>query len=72
MTPDQITLRRNFGALILAERTRQGLTQPDLAKLAGVSIPTILTLEKGAKSTHIGSVLAIAAALGLSLSLVHE
>lgn len=48
----------------LARRARR-LTQPDLAAKAGIGLSTLLSIEKGAPTVQIGSVLMVLWALGL-------
>lgn len=47
-------------------RLTQGLTQQDLAQVAGVSRQWIVALEKGAPRAEIGRVLEVLRALGLT------
>ncbi|WP_431262807.1 hypothetical protein ACQ859_22305 [Roseateles chitinivorans] len=48
----------------LARRARR-ITQPDLAAKAGISLSTMLAVEKGTPTVQIGSVLMVLWALGL-------
>lgn len=48
----------------LARRARR-ITQPDLAANAGISLSTVLAVEKGTPTVQIGSVLMVLWALGL-------
>ncbi len=48
----------------LARRARR-ITQPDLAAKAGISLSTLLAIEKGTPTVQIGSVLMVLWALGL-------
>ena len=50
----------------IAVRKQEGLTQRDLAALAGVTQPTIVKFEKGSTSIRVDSALAILRALGLA------
>ena len=71
MSPRIITpTHRTLGAALRAERLRQGLSQPQLARLADVSIPTVLTIEKAQRDPRLSSLTPIAAALGLRLALL--
>lgn len=56
-----------IGVALRTARRRLGLTQQELADLAGLSDRTVRDLEKGSTSPSIGSVLAIARVLGLSI-----
>ena len=47
-------------------RKDEGLTQRDLAALAGVTQPTIVKFEKGSTMIRVESALAILGALGLA------
>ena len=47
-------------------RKDEGLTQRDLAALAGVTQPTIVKVEKGSTMIRVESALAILGALGLA------
>ena len=57
------------GAVRLARRT-QGLTQPQLAAVAGVGVRFLVDLEAGKATTQLGKTLDVLAALGLSVTLV--
>jgi y4mF family transcriptional regulator len=58
-----------LAALIRSRRKLRGLSQTQLAALAGVSRDWIIGLEKGRSTVEFGLVLRTAKALGLSLSL---
>jgi len=60
----------DLGALVRAERTRQGLRQEDLAFAAGVSRPFLIDLEAGKSTVRLASVLQVLAALGVELRAV--
>ncbi len=49
----------------IAVRKQEGLSQRDLAALAGVTQPTIVKFEKGSTSIRLNIALAILRALGL-------
>ena len=51
-------------------RTHRGLTQADLAHLAGVSRLRVIDIEAGRDSVSIGSHAKLAAALGAELTLL--
>ena len=57
-----------LGALIRTERKRQGLTQEQLAGLAGVGVRFVRELESGKESCRIGLVFTVLQTLGLSIS----
>ena len=59
----------NWQALVaraLEVRREEGLTQRELAALAGVTQPTVVKFEKGSTSIRVDSALAILQALGLA------
>jgi len=58
-----------FGAGIRAARKAQGLRQDQLAGAAGVGVRFIVDLEGGKPTSHIGKALAVAAALGLAVTI---
>ncbi|MFD4458602.1 helix-turn-helix domain-containing protein [Nocardia sp. NPDC058480] len=58
----------DIGAKIRAERRRHQLTQEQLAELSGTSTRTVRDIEHGHGSTSIGTVAAVASALGLALT----
>jgi len=67
--PDESSLaeiKQTSGRRIEDERRRQGLTQPKLAKRAGLSVSWIREIESGNPRTKIDDHLRCAAALGLS------
>lgn len=47
-------------------RKAEGLTQRDMAALAGVSLPTVVKFEKGDQDILVSKALAILAVLGLA------
>ena len=53
--------------VIKAERTKQGLSQHELAELAGVSYSTISRIEAGHPNARLENIVETARALGLSL-----
>ena len=50
-----------------AEKKRQKLTQGDLAKMAGVSVRTVASIEAGSMSVAAGSYVLLLFTLGLSV-----
>lgn len=56
---------RAIGALITAERIRQGLAQHELAGLANVGSRFLVELEGGKPTAALGKTIAVLAALGL-------
>jgi transcriptional regulator with XRE-family HTH domain len=61
--------RLDWAAVVRRARERrvaEGLSQRDLAALAGVSVPTVVKLEKGDTSIRLDVALAILATLGLA------
>lgn len=59
---------KTLGALIRTERKRQGLTQEQLAGLAGVGVRFVRELESGKESCRIGLAFTVLQTLGLSIS----
>lgn len=56
-----------FGAAVAARRHALGLTQRDLADLAGVSLSTLQALEAGRRAARVDSLHRILRALGWAL-----
>lgn len=56
-----------LGAAIRAARKAQGLRQDELAGAAGVGLRFVVELERGKPSVQLDKVLAVLAALGLTL-----
>lgn len=65
----RLTIMESAGSLIRRERTALGLSTRHLAKLAGVSYPTISKIENGHDQPQWDTMQKIAAALGKSCSL---
>lgn len=62
-----------LGGFIRASRKEKGLTQQDLADLAGVSDRFLRELEKGKPSAEIGRVIAVLSTLGFDLEpIIHR
>ncbi|MBL0375549.1 helix-turn-helix transcriptional regulator [Rhizobium sp. KVB221] len=63
-----LTDSKSLGALIRHERRSQGLTQEQLAGLAGVGVRFVRELEAGKESCQLGRALLVAQTLGLVVS----
>lgn len=61
----QVRNARELGALLRRERTDRGWSQDALAIAAGVSRPTVIDVEAGKDTAHIGLVLRLLGALDL-------
>ena len=61
-----------LGQAIRNLRKEQGLTQRNLAKMAGVSTPWLSNVENGKASVEIGLVFQVLRALGRTLSIADE
>ena len=59
---------KELGGLIRQERKKQGLTQEQLAALAGVGVRFVRELEHGKESCRIGLAIEVMTTLGLSLT----
>jgi HTH-type transcriptional regulator/antitoxin HipB len=59
---------RGIGQRISTRRKTLGITQEDLAELAGVSVRFLSSLEHGKASVRLSAVLAVLDALGLELT----
>lgn len=68
----EIVTIRSLGQAIRRARKQQGLTQMQLAGVAGVGLRFIRELEQGKESCHIGKALSVARLLGLSLMLTGQ
>ena len=62
-----MTAASDIGSALRAARRRLGLTQQEVADLAGLSDRTVRDLEKGSSSPSLGAVIAVATVLGLRL-----
>ena len=67
--PDNLS---SFTRDLKTRRTALGLTQQDVADMAGVQRQTIGRLERGDPTVSLGTAMLIADALGLSLGSVRE
>jgi transcriptional regulator with XRE-family HTH domain len=56
-------LRKRFGELLAAHRRRRGLTQEDLAEVAGLSVDMISKIEVGATGARFPSIERLARAV---------
>ena len=59
-----------LGAAVKVHRKKAGLTQLELARLAGVGKTVVFDLEKGKETIRVATLLNILAALNMSLRLV--
>lgn len=67
--PHSVLAAEHLGQAIQCERKSQGLTQADVAGLAGTGVRFIVDLEKGKPTIQIGKALEVLQLLGLELSL---
>ena len=58
---------KQLGQVIYKTRKKQGLTQAQLAMVAGIGVRFIRELEHGKESCHIGKVLHVINILGISI-----
>lgn len=65
---DAETLLGRFGKSLREARKRRGLTQAQLAALAGVPRLKVIQVERGEASVSIGAYAGVAAALGLEFT----
>ena len=66
--PDRLTSISQLGQLVRQVRKEHGLTQLDLAGLAGLSNRFIIDLERGKETLQIQKVLDVLSLLGVELS----
>lgn len=64
---EHVGTAKDLGAIIRAERKRQGLTQTELADLSGVGITFVSQLENGKETSEIGKAIGVATMLGIDL-----
>ena len=57
----------DFGALVRRQRLAKGLTQRELALVAGVGERFVVDLENGKATAQLGKALVLAAVLGIEL-----
>ena len=65
-----VRLPRQLGAIIQCERHRQGVTQTELADLAGTQQKTISAIENGSQGTKLDTLLRVIATLDLDIQIV--
>ena len=70
MIPKQKTIRsaKEIGAVIRKRRKALGITQKMLALQTGISVPTIIAVERGNEKSGIGVALALCEGLGIELT----
>ncbi len=61
---------KSLGALVAAERKRQGVTQLQLSQAADTGRRFIVELEAGKETLHAGKLLKVLEALGIGIELV--
>ncbi|AXI99674.1 DNA-binding transcriptional regulator, XRE-family HTH domain [Cyclonatronum proteinivorum] len=61
---------REVGDAIRRQRVLLGVTQPDLAEIAGVSVNTLCNIERGQANPTLKVLLQLAEVLGLELKLM--
>jgi HTH-type transcriptional regulator/antitoxin HipB len=64
----QITDAKSLGALIKQVRKSQDLTQEQLAAACGLGRRFVVELERGKPTSHIGKIMQVLSALGLTLN----
>ena len=62
----------DFGVAVRKARTRQGLTQRQLALAIGAGERFIVELEKGKPTVRLGKALEVANALGIRIAMSEE
>ena len=65
-----VRLPSQLGAIIQSERLRRGMTQSELANLAGTQQKTISAIENGREGTKLDTLLSVIASLGLDMQIV--
>ena len=63
-----MTTVADIGMLVRQARKRLGVTQRDVALTAGTGLRFVVELEQGKASLHVGKVLDVLQALGLTLN----
>lgn len=59
-----LTPQRRFGAVVGAERAKQGLSQEELAHRSGLSTSFMSHVERGTKTVSIETIVKVARGLG--------
>lgn len=67
MQESKIYTPSDFATAIKKRRKSLDLTQRDVAAMTGLSVPTIIAVEKGNDKTGVGVVLSVCESLGLRL-----
>ena len=65
-----VTPPSQLGAVIQTHRLGKGLTQTELARLAGTQQKTISAIENGSAGTRLDTLISVIAVLGLDLQIV--
>lgn len=65
-----VRLPSQLGAIIQSERVRRGMTQSELANIAGTQQKTISAIENGREGTKLDTLLSVIASLGLDMQIV--
>ncbi len=68
MNNEAAILAQQFGMLIRQRRKAAGMQQAELALVSGTGIRFIVNLEAGKPTCQLGKALAVASALGITLS----
>jgi y4mF family transcriptional regulator len=66
-SPTRISEAKQLGAAVRQRRRELGLTQEQIAGIAGVGVRFVSELERGKSTAEIGKVLQVARRLGLDL-----
>ena len=64
--------QEEIGAIIKAQRIKEGVSLEDLAALTGVGINTLSRLERGVGNTRLNVLLTVTNALGLRLTVTAQ
>lgn len=73
MNPDEVATRSvELGRTIASRRKELGITQEDLAILAGLSDRTVGLIEAGESNPRLSSLLAVLHVLGLNLRIAAD
>ena len=67
-TSETVSTMAHLGQLVRQVRKEQGLTQLDVAGLAGLSNRFIIDLERGKETLHVQKVFDVLSLLGLELT----